>query len=46
MTLRLFRLEGEHYLEHAVAKPGETLRLTEPFPVVLDAAALVSPSGR
>jgi Uma2 family endonuclease len=46
LTLRLFQLEGEHYLEYAVAKPGESLRLAEPFPVVLDPAALISRSGR
>jgi hypothetical protein len=42
LTLRLFRLEGEHYVEHAVAKDGERLRITEPFEVVLDPAALTA----
>jgi Uma2 family endonuclease len=42
VTLRLFRLEDQHYVEHALAKPGEPLRLTEPFQVVLDPAALTA----
>jgi Uma2 family endonuclease len=42
LTLRLFRLEGEHYVEHAIAKDGEPLRLTEPFEVVLDPGALTA----
>lgn len=45
-TLRLCRLERAHYIEHAVAKPGEALRLTEPFPLSLDPAGLFSRSGR
>ena len=29
-ALQLFRRDGSHYLEHSMAKPGETLHLTEP----------------
>lgn len=46
LALRLFRLAGEHYVEHAVAQAGESLRLAEPFQVVLDPADLLSRSVR
>lgn len=41
LTLRLYRLEGAHYVEHAAAKTGEVLSVDEPFPFVLDTAALL-----
>lgn len=39
-SLRLHRLDGEHYVEDRIAKAGETLHMAEPFRWSLDPAAL------
>lgn len=39
-SLRLHRLDGTHYVEEQVAKPGEELRLTQPIRWRVDPATL------
>jgi hypothetical protein len=41
VVLRLFRLDGEHYVEHSVAADGATLAGEDPFPFRIDSGALV-----
>jgi Uma2 family endonuclease len=40
VTVRLLRLDGAHYVEHAAATDGEILTAEEPFTFVVDVAAL------
>ncbi|MFI6078645.1 Uma2 family endonuclease [Actinoplanes sp. NPDC051343] len=41
ITLRLYRLDGESYVEQAVAAHGEILKSDAPFPFAIDTVALI-----
>ncbi|HET6532183.1 MAG TPA: Uma2 family endonuclease [Actinoplanes sp.] len=43
-TLRLFRLDGGKYAEHATAEVGQVLELTDPVRVTIDPRYLLSPT--
>jgi Uma2 family endonuclease len=40
LTVTVLRLVGATYVQHAMAREGETLNLSEPFPVEIDVGAL------
>jgi Uncharacterized protein conserved in cyanobacteria len=42
IELRLYQLDGSHYVEHAVAGKDDTLRLTDPIEIELTPSALLS----
>jgi Uma2 family endonuclease len=42
VSLHLLRLAGDHYVKHAVASHGQTLRSPDPFPFELRTSDLVS----
>jgi Uma2 family endonuclease len=41
VTLRLFRLDGDHYVEHSIARHSETLRADRPFPFEISTVDLL-----
>lgn len=43
LILRLHRLDGAHYVEDSVAKTGESLNASQPFPFQLDSRLLLAP---
>ena len=42
VVLRLYRLDGAHYVEHSVAKAGESLDISEPIDLRLDPGSLLA----
>ncbi len=45
VRLRLHRLEGGRYVEHAVAEFGQTLISDVPFPITIATSSLITPLG-
>ena len=42
LVLRLYRLDGAHYVEKSVARDGEPLEIREPFELRLDPGSLIA----
>jgi hypothetical protein len=42
LVLRLYRLDGTHYVEHSVAKGDEPLEISDPFALRLDTGSLLA----
>ena len=42
IVARLHRLDGAHYVEESVAKGGELLEISEPFPLLLEPRSLLT----
>ncbi|GAB7037329.1 hypothetical protein JCM9533A_11770 [Catenuloplanes niger JCM 9533] len=41
ITMWLFRLHGDHYVEHATAGPGQALVSAEPFSIDIATESLI-----
>jgi hypothetical protein len=42
LVLRLYRLDGAHYIEDSVTEGDESLEISDPFPLRLDPGSLLA----